>query len=97
MGHNIEGRLKTLEDATPNGYRTTDSEGNVVIESKLPALAWFRWATKLFHGRGRRAEKDELRKQLARSVGPDGGGGYLYQIIAAQASGPEKTERGDES
>ena len=85
----LENRIKRLEEETPRGYRTFDADGKPVIQSDLPGLEWFAWATELFRSR-RETAKAELRRQLERSVGPDAGGGHLYELALALAYGPEQ-------
>jgi hypothetical protein len=93
MGRGIENRLQALEESTPSGYTTFDTEGKPVIQAHLPALEWMQWATKLLQSRGRDAEKAELRRQLARSTGADAGGGHMYQLVSALCVGPVESER----
>jgi hypothetical protein len=90
MGRNIENRIRALEDSTPKGYTTFDADGRVVIRSELPALEWYLSALELFTSRGRTAQKEELRSQLARSKGSDSSGGRIYEAVAACAHGPEE-------
>lgn len=90
---NIETRLRKLEEGTPGAYRTFDANGKPAVESDLPAPDWFRASLALLRSRGREAEKEELRRQLRRSVGPDSYKGRLYEVIGAMAEGPVK--RGD--
>jgi hypothetical protein len=87
MGRSVESRLEKLEEITPRVYTTYDTQGRPVIQSDLPALEWMRGATALLQARGRGAAKAALRAQLARSAGPDGDRGYLYQLVAV--SDPE--------
>lgn len=86
MRGNIEGRIKALEEGTPGGYRTFDENGNVVIDSRLPALEWYQAACQLLRSRKEQA-KVELRSQLARSVRA-ADGGRLFEVVAALAYGP---------
>jgi hypothetical protein len=91
---NIESRLRALEESTPGGYKTFDRNGNVVINSLLPALGWMQAAEALLASRGNEGDKAALREQLERSEGPDSGRGYLYQLVAALACGPVETSQG---
>ena len=86
-----EGLRKQVEDLAaqmPSGYHTWDEDAHLALDSRLPGFVWFGWAMKLCRSRGRKEEKKRLRVQLARSVGPDGDGGLLYQVVAACAQGP---------
>lgn len=80
MGHNLEGRLRTLEDRTPRGYSLYDREGNVVLKTALSAKEWLRRTFDLL--RSRRAAKTELLDQLRRSV-PTKESGMLPEYLLA--------------
>jgi hypothetical protein len=85
---NLRKEIAKLGESVPGAYKTFNSDGQPVIQSDLPALEWFEWATALLRSSGRKAEKAELRAQLAASTGVDGDGGYLYQAVAVMACGP---------
>ena len=60
---NLQGRLTALEESTPGGYQTFDRDGNIVIDSPLPAGKWFLAALDLLE-RGTTEEKAVLKNQL---------------------------------
>jgi hypothetical protein len=92
MYENVRKEIAKLADELPKGYTTFDSDGLPVIQSEMGGLDWFGWATELLNSPGRRAEKARLRDQLERSVGADNGGGRLYEVVAAMATGPVEAD-----
>lgn len=86
----IENRLKALEECAPQGYRTYDANGAVVIQSDLDGLSWYVWATNVIRGKGNPKQKALLISQLMRSEGQDNAGGSLYELILALAETPHE-------
>lgn len=76
---NLQGRLTALEESTPGGYQTFDRDGNIVIDSPLPAGKWFLAALDLLE-RGTTEEKAVLKNQLKRSCRARDGG-HLYELV----------------
>ena len=93
MSPNLEARLSTLESGIPGGYKTFNERGEVMIDSRLPPLDWFRSTIDLFNSAGQETEKAALRAKLNASVGRDSGGGFLYQVAWAAACGPVEANR----
>ncbi len=85
---NLRKEIAKLGETVPHEYQTFDADRKVVINSPLPSLAWYEWATELLGSRGREAEKRALREQLENSEGLDSCGGHLYELIAAVFNGP---------
>lgn len=84
---NLEGRLAALEESMPDGYKTLDQNGNIVIDSPLSTLDWMLWAERTL-GNGTSAERKEiLRGQLARSV-REPEGGHVFELIKVMDFGP---------
>lgn len=83
----IETRIRILEERAPKGYGTFDAEGRPVIQSDMDGLDWYMWALELLQSRGRKAEKEKLRAQLAASVDADNAGGRLYELVASFDAG----------
>lgn len=75
--------IAKLGESVPGGYKTFDRDGNVVIDSQLPAREWYVGATELFRSPGRKAEKAKLLAQMENSEGADNQGGRLYEFVAA--------------
>lgn len=82
----LEKRIRALEESTPGGYATYDGDNNIVVNSSLPALEWYRAACQLLSSR-REGAKAELRAQLARSVRA-ADGGHLFELVAVFDRGP---------
>jgi hypothetical protein len=87
---NLQGRLKALEEGTPDGYRTLDTAGNIVINSPLPAFAWFKESMRLLK-EGSAAARAALRSQLESSV-CSSGKDHLFEVVRAFAAGPVDRE-----
>jgi hypothetical protein len=94
MYENVRKEIARLADELPKGYGTFDAKGQPVIQSDMAALDWYTSAVELLKSRGRKAEKERLRAQLAASTGDDNGGGRLYELAAVLDCGPVKCERG---
>jgi hypothetical protein len=75
----LESRLTKLEDSIPSGYRTFDGDGNIVIDSPLPAAKWYTAALDLLQ-HGSAEEKDILKEQLNRSRRARDGG-HLFELV----------------
>jgi hypothetical protein len=94
---NLEARLQALESGTPNGYKTFDSEGNVVIDSPLPTLDWWLLAKQTLQT-GSREAKAILRGQLQHSV-RERNGGRIFELVRVMdpANYPELCEQPEKS
>jgi hypothetical protein len=76
---NLENRVRMLEEGTPGGYRTFDRDGNVVIDSLLPAREWFLAAQDLLRN-GTRDERAAFKDQLRRSHRATDGG-HMWEFL----------------
>lgn len=83
---NLEARLQALEAGTPNGYKTFDSDGSVVIDSPLSTLDWWLLAKQTLQT-GSPESKATLRAQLQRSV-RERGGGRIFELVRVMDYGP---------
>jgi hypothetical protein len=90
---NLQGRLTALEESTPGGYQTFDRDGNIVIDSPLPAGKWFTAALDLLRN-GSPEERTILKGQLRRSCRARGGG-HLWEVVLAHTAFVCRTKDGE--
>jgi hypothetical protein len=86
----LEARVTVLEEGTPEGYRTYDADGAVVIDSVLAPEEWIKSAMQVIRDSSRQVEAATLRDDCLRSV-RSRGGDRLYEVIAVMAFGPVET------
>jgi len=90
---NLGARLEELEQVTPGGYRTFDTDGNIVIDSPLPPLEWFSAALNQLSN-GSLEEREILKSQLRRSVRARDGG-RLWEFALASTGFAYRAKDGE--